>query len=423
MRPLFPILFAAALCAASVVQAEAPANVVTVHDPAGLMRAIATARPPERILLAPGDYGAIKIVNGPRLAAVFAAPLTIASADPTNPAQLSRLTIAGARNIAIEGLKLVYGFQSGDPYWTTPFAVINSRDITLRHNRFVGDVARGVSAVADGHGYGMGLSVRGSDGVAVRDNDISRFMVGIRVMESANIDVTGNDIHNLRMDGMDVSQVSHIRIADNHIHAFEKAPGSKDHPDMIQFWTAGTKHPTTDVTIENNLLDAEGDGWTQSIFMRNELVDTHKAGPEMFYRNVVIRQNVIINAHLHGILVGEGNGITISHNTLVHDARSDGPQANPPLWRPRIEVAKRSTDVTIEGNIAAAFPEPQPGQNWSARDNVVAQDRDPQAPGYYGQIFVNAMAGDPRDLRNFAYRKGGPADGHRIGAAALIDPK
>ncbi|MDE3081558.1 MAG: hypothetical protein KGI94_16160, partial [Paracoccaceae bacterium] len=116
-------------------------------------------------------------------------------------------------------------------------------------------------------------------------------------------------------------------------------------------------------------------------------------------------------------------GITISHNTLVHDARSDGPQANPPLWRPRIEVAKRSTDVTIEGNIAAAFPEPQPGQNWSARDNVVAQDRDPQAPGYYGQIFVNAMAGDPRDLRNFAYRKGGPADGHRIGAAALIDPK
>lgn len=423
MRTLFRTIFAVALCAAPVVHAEAPANVVTVHDPAGLMRAIANAKPPERILLATGDYGAITIANSSRLHAVFAAPLTIASADPTQPAHLSRLTIAGARDITLEDLNFAYSFHAGDHYWTAPFAIYDSNNIVLRHNRFIGDVARGVSPQVDGHGFGMALSIRGSDGVTATDNDISRFAIGLRVLACSNVTVTGNNIHALRMDGMDVAQVKHILIARNRIHDFEKATSSKDHPDMIQFWTSGTKSPTTDVTIENNLLNAEGKGWTQSIFMRNELVDTHKAGPEMFYRNIVIRQNVIINAHIHGITVGETNGLTISNNTLIHDARSNGPRKNPNLWRPRIEVTKAATDVTITGNVTLGFTPQNLQPNWKVADNLIVQDQHPNAPNYYDAVFVNARKGDPRNLRNFAYRKGGPVDGVRIGAAALVDPK
>ena len=96
---------------------------------------------------------------------------------------------------------------------------------------------------------------------------------------------------------MTFSNIDGVLIENNYIHDFRGSPGSGDHCDMIQFWTAGTTSPSTNITIRANVLDIGNGTATQSIFMRNEMVDTGQAGTEMYYKNVVIEDNTITNAH------------------------------------------------------------------------------------------------------------------------------
>ena len=54
---------------------------------------------------------------------------------------------------------------------------------------------------------------------------------------------------------------------------------------MIQFWTAGTTSPSTNIIIAGNFLDSGNGDLTQSIFMRNEVVDHRAAATKCIYRN------------------------------------------------------------------------------------------------------------------------------------------
>ena len=87
----------------------------------------------------------------------------------------------------------------------------------------------------------------------------------------------------------------------------------------------------------------------QSLFIYNEAVARNGAGSTMFYKNFLIENNRIEGVHPHGIFVGEASGLTIRGNTVVKDPTSSAYQ---PGWEPIIEVATRSTGVTITGNTA-----------------------------------------------------------------------
>ena len=213
-----------------------------------------------------------------------------------------------------------------------------------------------------------------------------------------------------------------LLVADNFIHDFQTSALSGDHPDMIQFWTAGTTRPTRDVVISDNVLNAGAGSWTQSILMGNELVAQGLAGPEMLYRDITITGNVILNAHLHGISVGESDGVLIAHNTLIHLARADGAEDNPDLWTPRINLTETSDHVTIEGNATSAIVGGENRPDWTIRGNVLIQDRDPAADNFYDSVFEAAMTSTASTLAPFAYMPGGPVDGVTAGAARLIAP-
>ena len=148
------------------------------------------------------------------------------------------------------------------------------------------------------------------------------------VSDSNGITVQSNDVHDIRMDGMNFAQVESVLIADNHIYDFRRSLDSKDHADMIRFWTNGMTAPSRDIVIRDNILNSGQGAYTQSIFMRNDLVDRGLAGREMFNDGVTIVDDVIINAHLHGITVGETDGLRIQNNTVVRNARSEGEQEN-----------------------------------------------------------------------------------------------
>lgn len=410
---LFGLVFIA--LTAGALRAEEPQRVASLE---ALYAALAGAKGGETILLESGQYGGMVLGPRSRFNVTFAAPVTIMSADPAHPAVFSEIDIREVTNLIFDGVVFDYVFKMGHKAHFKPFMVKNSTGITIRNSTFDGDVARGVSAVDDGFGYAFALSVGGSTGFRLENNRVFDFFRGIVMGGNTDTVIRNNDLRALRSDGMDFVAMTDVVIEDNFIHDFKRSKGSKDHSDMIQFWTNGSETPSTGITIRRNvLLSGMGDS-TQSIFMRNDLVDRGLAGVEMFYRDVEIEENVIINGHLHGITLGEADGVVIRRNTLLRNQRAaEGAERQKKVRIPKINLNPASLNVIVQNNIAASFPDPRLG--WQVEGNLAAQDISPTLPFYYLKLFTNALLGDPQVLENFVALPGSPADRSDLGASLL----
>ncbi|MFV0491246.1 MAG: nitrous oxide reductase family maturation protein NosD [Pseudorhodobacter sp.] len=408
-------IVATALVAAPVILHPAAANPSRAIAPSQDLSGILATAPPGTVLdLSGGDYGILQLRG---FSAPAEKPVILRSRDPANPARLSGMDIRESSGLVLQGLIFDYRFRKGDKGHLRPFQLQASGNVTFRQVIFDGDIAN--SGEGKGYPTAFGLSLRGSKGIVLEDSEIRDFYRGLVVSDSADVTIRRNNVHSIRMDGMNFAQVDGVRIEGNWIHDFKRAVDSKDHSDMIQFWTNRTEWPSRDIMIRDNVLNSGLGAYTQSIFMRNDLVDRGLAGPEMFYRNVTIEENVIVNAHLHGITVGETDGLTIRNNTLVHNARSDGEQRNDPLWRPQIRVAETARDVVILANAAHRIPKAERRLDWTVQDNIQIQDQQPGRYTYFKQIFTAALTGDPRNLDNFRYLPDGVLARAKIGASRL----
>ena len=364
-------------------------SVFRVTNQTELKAALGKAVGGDTISLAGGNYGDVSLIHGLGGADLdFDSKVTIRSEDLENPAVLTGLNLSGARNLTFDGLIFDYVFKSGDSVDAMPFVISNSHGIAIRNSIFDGDVARGVSNVEDGRGFGRGLVVLGgSSGVSVTGSEFYNFHRAALFVESSKILLQGNDVHDIRSDGFNFAAVTNVLIENNHLHDFRSATGSGDHPDMIQFWTAGTTTPTTDIVIRGNILDIGKGSYSQSIFMGNEAV-AQGAGAGMFYQNVLIENNIIQNNHLHGITVGGANGLIIRSNTLLYKAGIDPLEGT--VGVPQIYVSSTSKGVNIEKNIVSAIDGYAGQSDWSLGRNALVQHTNPNAPNWYGDVFVSS---------------------------------
>lgn len=405
-------LAAAALLAADPLTAGPPAGAVTVAQ--DLSAQVAAARPGTVLMLDPGDHGTLRLKG---FTAPADNPVTLRSRDPAHPARITAMDIRASAGLVLEELVFDYRYRMGDKGHLRPFQVQDSRDVTFRRVIFDGDIAG--SGEGAGFPTAFGLSLRKDHGIVLEDSEILNFYRGLVASDSTSLTIRRNDVHSIRMDGMNFAQVDDVRIEDNWIHDFKRAVDSPDHADMIQFWTNGTEWASRNIVIRNNVLNSGLGAYTQSIFMRNDLVDRGLAGSEMYYRNIVIEENVIVNAHLHGITVGETRGLTIRNNTLIHNAQSDGAQQNDALWRPQIRVVEDARDVIIRANAAHRLPKAPGRQDWVIQNNLEIQDQRPGRSNHVHQLFAAAQSGDPRELHNFRYRPDGALALAHIGASRL----
>jgi hypothetical protein len=412
------VLWARALVAVLLLALALPrpaAAEVRAAAPDTFAAALSAAGPGDVLDLAPGDYGTLGI-GGRRFAG---APLTIRSADPARPARFAALKLDRAEGLVLEGLVFAFRATPGKDQGRLRVSEINrSRAVTLRGCVFAGDVARGVGPKYDGFATAFGLAVRWSSDVTIEQSEFRTWFRGLVVGQSEGITLRGSTFHAIRSDGANFADVRRVLIERNTFRDFARAPAAGDHSDMIQFWTNGTREATAGITIRDNVFNSGRGLYTQSIFMRNEEVDTGRAGRAMFYRDVAITGNVIVNAHLHGITVGETAGLRIEANTLVRNPASAGGGNNVALWTPTIRVKPASERVTIRANVTPGIDGPDKRPDWTVQGNLIVQDRDPAAPGHYDAVFVAARTGDPRDLSSFAYLPGGPA-ARGVGAPAL----
>ena len=376
---------------------------ITVSNTTELYSALRACKGGETILLEGGQYGELGLnpYMKPATTIDFPSTVTIASADPANPAVFSKADVRDASNIAFEGITFDYTFKPGDPQNLTPFAFSGCDGLTIRDCTFDGDVASGVSASSDGYATAVGLFVRGCTDTVVEGNEAFGFWKGMNFYDNADTTVRDNDLHSMRMDGMVFTAMDGVLIEDNYVHDFRGSPTAGDHCDMIQFYTTGTTEPSKDVVIRDNVLDIGQGTFTQSIFMRNEVVDSGRASfADMAYRNVTIENNTIINAHQWGISVGEAVGLSIHKNTVVHSdgGSPDGGDANVEV--PLINVASNSTDVSITQNVTASIAGHSNQASWSVANNTFVQDQDPLKAGYYGDVFVQSSLQAGEDGRH-----------------------
>ena len=392
------------------------AQTITVTSLQSLYTALAHAKGGETIALAAGNYGDMCLSAKSGFNLTFPSNVTITSADPLHPAVFSGLDLRNVSNLSFDSVVFDYKFAAGDNIYDRPFSISGGANVTVKNSTFDGDVAKGVSAIDDGYGYAIGLSLRGVKNAHIDGNEFYNFHRGMSISDSKNVTVSHNDLHSMRMDGMDFSQVQGVVIEGNQIHDFRGSPKSADHCDMIQFWTNGTTAPSTDIVIRNNTLDVGQGSATQSIFMRNDQVDRGLAGTEMFYKNVTIENNVITNAHLHGITVGETNGLIVRQNSVLHTDGGKVDGADAAVEIPQINIAAHSTGVVVTGNATAGINGWTGQAGWSVAKNAFVQDQQPGAPGYYGDVFVSSTLQNDRGLHHFTAIPGGMID--RLGAGA-----
>lgn len=355
-----------------------------VSSVAQLYTALSTSQGGDVIELAPGTYDKIGLWSGSGFDINFDGPVTIRSADPDNPAVVSELAVNEASNLTFDGIHFDYEAAPGTSSTNRPFEVKNSDNITIKNSVFDGDLAEGVDARSDGFGTGVGLSLRKNSNVVIENNEFFDFHKGIGVGETTDLVFRDNDIHSIRVDGLTLVKTIGAVIEGNHIHDFKRNLEAGDHSDMIQMWTTNTDFPSSDIVIRNNHLDIGDGDHTQGIFLGNEAVRflPEDQQASMFYQNFTIEDNLLINAHSNGIVVGQVNGLTLSGNVLLH-ADGETPRDAGHLEPPRIRLNEDSTNVVVTDNVAYSELHDFGNSDWVVSNNTVAQSLNAENDGYY----------------------------------------
>jgi PKD domain/Right handed beta helix region len=387
-------------------------TIYNISDTAGFLEAMAKATGGDTIKLASGDYGSVRMETKTFNKYLYDSPVTITSADSDSPATFSGLIMRNAENITFDNIAFKSTY-TGDSTWVAPYTVTESTGITFRNSLFEGNLAVSESVTANGYASGKGLSIATSSDIVIENNEFSTLYRGLVVGGSQNVVVRGNDIHSIRSDGLNFAHVNSVLIENNYIHDFKLSKSSGDHADMIQFWTNGGTSPSTDITIRGNTLEVGNGDVTQAIFMRNDMVDRGLAGEEMFYNNVLIEENIIMNGSTHGITMGETNGLTIRNNSVVSVGDTKGSTT-------RISVAPTSQNVTIEKNAVASISGNTTASDWVMKDNAFIQNTDPNAPGYYDDLFFESSPEGSESVWNFVATPDSMIENLSAGATRLL---
>lgn len=403
-------------CCALGFGSQAQSQDVVQSSPANLEQAIEAARtsPTGLIIeLAPGTYDSVEIYD-------LETSVMLRPADPNDRPTLLDVVVERSSNVTLQNLVLDFRFDPmNQKLSTNAFRFVASRNIVLDGIEADGDLLRETGTEGDGYPAGRGIVFRDVHNVELRDSVVRGFWLGVRIQNSSGVTLRNNRIYGMRKDHVALTEVQDILITENHFGAYNRSRSFRDHPDMIQMWSKNTTERSERVSVIGNVFNSGRGPWSQTIWFRNEEVDKNNGGRALFYRDIRIEDNVIINAHRNAIYVGESEGVTIRNNTLIRNFISQQKDASDALASPRIRVAEDSTGVVIERNVAHGLQRTIP-RAWLVRDNVVIHATNHRGALPYRSVFQNGVAPDPEDIASYYYKPGGPL--HRAGlGSSLLD--
>ena len=183
--------------------------------------ALQSARGGDKILLEAGDYGHLEMrgTQDPRF--VYSSEVTIASADPDNPAVLKSMLLRDVKNLTFDGVKFDLVTTASTDMEVSSFKVDVSSDIKFKNTTFDGDVYKGSNAVEKGYGAGFGLQILRTDNVTVEDSTFSSFRIATQFREIKNLVVRNNTF--------EFSLRRQPQVLDDH-HGADRGEPHQEHP-------------------------------------------------------------------------------------------------------------------------------------------------------------------------------------------------
>ncbi|WP_299883002.1 LamG-like jellyroll fold domain-containing protein [uncultured Sulfitobacter sp.] len=328
-------------------------------------------------------------------------PVTITAADPSAPPVVDSVDLRDSSHVTISNLH-IQGKEAGNPQ---SVYVSGSDNITLTGNTMTGVAEEFLSKTNGATHANSAMLLRDSTNLTVSDNTISNFSTAIGVLEVDGMVIANNDISQLQGDGIQGAGFRNVDIIDNHFHNFLGSTQSINHSDMIQIWGKNAKSVTENVLISGNLLDAGDGALSQSIFIRNEDFGLGNDPENGYFKNIVIRENVIHNSAPHGIAVGHTDGLVIQSNTLLKSEAAylfhdDGSEIFP--TEPRYHVTD-SLNVVGTDNIGTAYL----GQITEAGNTVLVYDNT-MDPMYVNNHIVNLSGQGDTGLGDLQIRTDSP---------------
>lgn len=273
---------------------ETKLAIYNVSNAAELNVALKTVSGGDKILLAAGDYGAVAIKN-----LQFDTDVTISSKDPAAQAVISRLDVNGSKGITFTDLEFS---TAGSTKVGGLFSVVGSSKITFDDVYVHGSMNGNPQDDVDG------FRLLDNKDIKIINSELEQLRNAISHRDNDGMVISGNHIHDIRMDGIRGSGSSNVLISKNYITDFYRVDG--DHADAIQFYTGNTVNASKNITVTDNIID-RGDGLKmQGVFIRDESL-------KLPYENVTITGNVMIGTNHNGIAVSNTTNLKISENTIV----------------------------------------------------------------------------------------------------------
>jgi hypothetical protein len=153
-------------------------------------------------------------------------------------------------------------------------------------------------------------------------------------------------------------------------------PKAGDHPDAIQFFTAGTTVANARLTITNNVFTRGKGGIVQGIFCSEEI--------GLKYQNVTIKHNFLLGTMYNGIAINNAANVDISDNTVLSQMEPDGSKTMPTSI-----VVNYVTDLTLKGNTGALIERTAPAGTYTKSGNNFT----PPWASYGSSAELNAWLG------------------------------
>lgn len=298
----------AAPLAALLLATAAPAAAATydVANPTELIAAIKAVRAGDTILLAPGDYGSVRIFR--RRIADGRVHLT--SADPANRAKISYINLAGSDGWLLTRLDI-----SGP---TSPLLNITggARNIAF-HDNLIQGANPNLDPWDDDN---TAVHVRGAAQVSFTENRFRDLKTAIYVQNSFDVIIAQNSFTYLR-EGMNIASLGRGDIVGNLFHSFYPRFDKGEHPDAIQFWTSRETWGSHDISLRDNYFALGGQRMVHGIFARSEEAESN-ARP-IYYERFTVTGNVYYGSALHGITLSSVHGAKVSGNVIVASPTAD----------------------------------------------------------------------------------------------------
>ena len=300
------------------------------------------AKPGDRIVLATGDYGPLKL-KGRK----FAAPGVVIEAAPGAKVTFSSIVIDGLEGLTIKGVDVDI---TSENYGVT---VVNASRVTLSGLKIHAPKDKSPNA----------MILRYDHEVTVEDCEIHDVSFGIAFLESDHLRILRNNFTDLQVDSIRGSS-SYTQVIGNHAQNFH--PHQGDHPDFIQFWGPGQGARDKGNVIRDNVYQ-RGDGdVAQGIFIGDN-------------EDIEITGNALLGSMYNAIALASVNRALVEGN-FVQSYDDMGA---------RIVTRGVSSDVTVRNNVTpdivnyAEGGKPNPGykeeNNKSIRSVKIGETKDLQA--------------------------------------------